>query len=390
MNLTRRRWASGIAVAALGCSKSEAPEPGRAGEPGPPHVIDLHCDTPMLFRDGSFDLGVRNDRGEVDIPRMRAGSVTAVFFSVYTSATRNTELEAVQEALEIIDSIRRTVELHPDDLVFAVSAEEIRAARDSGRIAILLGIEGGHMINSSLAVLRSLYALGGRYLTLTHSKETPWAGSSGSDSDTGLTDFGREVVAEMNRLGMMVDISHVSDRTFWDVVESSQAPIIASHSSARALASHRRNMTDEMIRATADTGGVVHINYYNTFLDDNYVQRSRQWEAENPDTGKSGGRDARTKAKLAAIGRTSLETLLDHFEHAVRIGGIEAVGMGSDFDGVDGELPEGVEDIAMIPNIAAGLVRRGFSSGDVERILGTNSLRVLQDVETAAASRAQG
>ena len=387
MHMTRRRWASGIAVAALGCTKSEDPEPEPVEELGPPHVIDLHCDTPILFRDGSFDLGMHNDRGEVDIPRMRAGSVTAVFFSVYTSATRNTELEAVQEALEIIDSIRRTVELHPDDLALAVSSEEIRAARDSGRIAILIGIEGGHMINSSLAVLRSLYSLGGRYLTLTHSKETPWAGSSGSDSDTGLTDFGREVVAEMNRLGMMVDISHVSDQTFWDVVDSSKTPIIASHSSARALASHKRNMTDEMIRATADTGGVVHINYYNAFLDDSYVQRSRQWEAANPRKNES--REARTKAKLAAIGRTSLETLLDHFEHAVRIGGIEAVGMGSDFDGVDGELPEGVEDIAMVPNIAAGLVRRGFSTGDVEKILGTNSLRVLHDVETAASSQTE-
>ena len=195
MNTTRRRWASGIALAALGCSRSEVAEPGPAEEAGPPDVIDLHCDTPMLFRDGSYDLGQRNDRGEVDIPRMRDGSVTAVFFSVYTSPTRNTELQAVQEALEIIDSIHRTVDLHRDDLALAVSADEIRALRGSGRIAILIGIEGGHMINSSLAVLRSLYSLGGRYLTLTHSKDTPWAGSSGSDSDTGLTDFGREVVA---------------------------------------------------------------------------------------------------------------------------------------------------------------------------------------------------
>ena len=344
----------------------------------------------MLLQDGSYDLGARNDRGQVDIPRMRDGGVTAVFFSVYTSPTRNTELEAVQKALEIIDAVRRNVDLHSDDLALAVSSEEIRALRDSGRIAILIGIEGGHMINSSLAVLRSLYALGGRYLTLTHSKDTPWAGSSGSDSDTGLTDFGREVVAEMNRLGMMVDVSHVSDRTFWDVVDSSKAPIIASHSSARALASHKRNMTDEMIRAAADSGGVIHINYYNVFLDDGYVQRSRQWEAENPNTGGSEDREARTEAKLAAIGRTSLDTLLDHFEHTVRVGGIEAVGMGSDFDGVDGELPEGVEDIAMIPNIASGLVRRGFSTGDIEKILGRNSLRVFHDVEMAAASQVEG
>ena len=386
MNLTRRGWASGITLAALGCSENQLPEPGPAEGSGPPLVIDLHCDTPMLFRDGNFDLGARNDHGEVDIPRMRVGGVTAVFFSVYTSASKNTELEAVQEALEIIDSVHQIVELHPDDLALAVSSNGIQAARDSGRIAILLGIEGGHMINSSLAVLRCLYSLGGRYLTLTHSKNTPWAGSSGSDHDAGLTDFGREVVTEMNRMGMMVDISHVSDRTFWDVVETSQAPIIASHSSTRAIASHKRNMTDEMIRATADSGGVVHINYYNSFLDDDYVQRNRQWESENPDTGRSEGGNARTKAKLAAIGRTSIEILLDHFERAVRVGGIDAVGMGSDFDGVEGELPEGVEDISMIPNIAAGLARRGFSTGDVEKILGTNSLRVFQGVEAAATS----
>lgn len=330
----------------------------------------------MLFRDGSYDIGVRNAVGEVDIPRMREGGVTGLFFSVYTSATRNTELQAVQEALEIIDAVRAAVQRYPDEVVLATSAAEIEAARVAGRIAILIGIEGGHMINSSLGVLRSLYALGGRYLTLTHSKDTPWAGSSGSDSNAGLSEFGREVVSEMNQLGMMVDVSHVSDQTFWDVIDTSTAPVIASHSSARALASSARNMTDEMIRATADKGGVVHVNYYNAFLDDDYVERRSAWRAAN-----SG--NAETKALLEAIGRTSLDTLLNHFEHVIKVGGVESAGLGSDFDGVDGELPEGVEDISMLQNIVAGLTGRGYSSGDLDKILGENSLRVFRAVESA-------
>lgn len=388
MHVTRRQWTSGIALAALGCGATEDPDSAGTStnsttEGLPRHIIDLHCDTPMLFRDGSYDIGVRNTVGQVDIPRMREGGVTGVFFSVYTSATRNTELQAVQEALEIIDAVRTAVERYPDDLVLATSATEIEAARAAGKIAIVIGVEGGHMINSSLAVLRSLYQLGGRYLTLTHSKDTPWAGSSGSEGNAGLSEFGREVVTEMNRLGMMVDVSHVSDQTFWDVIETSSAPVIASHSSARALASSARNMTDEMIRATADKGGVVHINYYNAFLDDDYVERRSAWRAANSGSAEADTPQARTKALLEAIGRTSLDTLLNHFEHVIRVGGIESVGLGSDFDGVDGELPEGVEDISMLQNIAAGLAGRGYGGADIDKILGENSLRVFRTVESS-------
>ena len=213
------------------------------------------------------------------------------------------------------------------------------------------------------------------------------AGSSGDDSGAGLSEFGKEVVSEMNGLGMAVDVSHVSDQTFWDVIETSSAPVIASHSSARARASSKRNMTDEMIRATAEGGGVVHINYYNAFLDDAYVERRRTWLAENPRVAELDDRQARTAALLAGIGRTPLASLLDHFEHVVKVGGIESVGLGSDFDGVDGELPEGVEDISMVPNLADGLAQRGFGSDAVEKILGANSLRVMRDVEAASRPR---
>lgn len=378
------------AAASCDSGSDSAPSADRPDDPvapAPRHVIDLHCDTPMLLRDGSYDLGARNTRGQVDIPRMREGGVTAVFFAVYTSPVRNTELESVKLALEIIDATRREVSRFPDELALVTSSGEIEAANRSGRIAIVLGIEGGHMINSSLGVLRTLYELGARYLTLTHSKDTPWAGSSGSNANLGLSDFGRSVIREMNRLGMLVDISHVSDRTFWDVLDTSAAPIIASHSSARALAAHKRNMTDEMIRALADKGGVMHINYYNVFLDDAYAARSSAWNRANPDTGAGDG-DARTRAKLAAIGRPPLDTLLDHFDHAIQIAGIESVGLGSDFDGVDGELPEGMEDISQVPNIADGLAKRNYSQDEIDKVLGLNSLRILREVESAAKAPA--
>ena len=335
----------------------------------------------MLFRGGDYDLGTRNNRGEVDIPRMREGEITAAFFSVYTSATRNTELEALRDALEIIDTVGREVDRFPEEVALARSTRDIEAARSKGLIAILLGVEGGHMIAGSLAVLRSLYRLGARYLTLTHSRDTAWAGSSGSEGNRGLSEFGRSVVAEMNRLGMMVDISHVSDQTFWDTLAASTAPVIASHSSARAIAPHKRNLSDEMIRALAESGGVVHINYYNVFLDGDYARRSQQWNAANP-SGPGFTGPARTRAKLAAIGRPPLDKLLDHFDHAVEVAGIEAVGLGSDFDGVDGELPEGMEDISMVPNIADGLARRSYSERDIDKILGQNTLRVMADIES--------
>ena len=400
--MTRREWAAGLAVTTLGCGSS-APTESSAEQAAVErdvlarsYVLDLHCDTPMPMQAEGYDLGIEHDYAQVDIPRMRRGGVTGVFFSVYTSAARNTEPEALATALAIIETVRTQVARFPDELLLAASTVDIETAKKSGKIAILMGIEGGHMLNGSIDTLRELYRLGGRYLTLTHSRDTAWAGSSGSKANKGLNDLGREIVAEMNRLGMMVDISHVSDKTFFDVIETTQVPLIASHSSARALASHARNMTDDMIRATAEQGGVVHINYYNGFLDDDYAGRSASWsegkESED-DIHKKHASDpaaieqairARSAAKLAAIGRTPFDVLLNHFEHVAKVGGVEAVGMGSDFDGVSDELPEGMEDISKIPNLVAGLSRRGFSDDDVEKILGGNSMRVMRAVEDAS------
>jgi membrane dipeptidase len=238
--------------------------------------------------------------------------------------------------------------------------------------------------------------LGVRYLTLTHTNHTPWADSSAKPGEhNGLTDFGREVVRELNRVGMMVDISHVSDKTFQDALDASAAPVIASHSSSRVLASAPRNMTDDMLRALAKKGGVVHINFYEGFLDNDFAKRETTLKAEQAEqdaiddrTPKFGDRSQNGPAvrklnaqRIAKLGRLPLSRLLDHFEHAVKVAGVDHVGLGSDFDGADDLFPEGMEDISKIPNLVRGLMDRGFSDEDILKILGGNTLRVMREVE---------
>jgi membrane dipeptidase len=359
-------------------------------------VIDLHDDTTQMIVDEGYNLGEKHDYGQVDIPRMRAGHVSGLFLSIWTDSDRYTPLEAVRRTLEQIDGVRREVARHPNDLEMATTAADILSAKKRGRIAILMGLEGGHAIDSDLSVLRSYADLGVRYLTLTHTNHTPWADSSAKPSEhNGLTDFGRRVVRELNRLGMMVDISHVSDKTFQDALEASAAPVIASHSSSRALASAPRNMTDDMLRALARKGGVVHINYYEGFLDNGFAEREKTLKAEQTEqdaiddrTPKFGDRSQNGPAvrklnarRIAKLGRLPLSRLLDHFEHAVKVAGVDHVGLGSDFDGADDLFPEGMEDISKIPNLVRGLMERGFSDEDILKILGGNTLRVMREVE---------
>jgi len=365
-------------------------------------VVDLHCDTPMRMRAEGFDIGKRHDYGQVDIPRMKEGGVTGVFFSIYTSASLE-PLVAMKQAFEIIDLVLREAARYPEDVMMAATADGILEAKRAGKIAILLGVEGGHMIDSSPAILRQFHRLGARYLTLTHNRHTPWAhSSSGPPSDVGLTSLGREIVQEMNRLGMAVDVSHVSDKTFYDVLEASSAPVIASHSSCRALADHPRNLSDEMLKALADQGGVVHINYYNFFLDRDLARKADEHPNLNQARAEARKRlqddPARLEAELRElnnelirrIGRTPFSTLLDHFEHAAEVAGADHVGLGSDFDGVSDQLPEGMEDISKIPNLVEGLLERGFSPEQVRKILGGNTLRVMREVEThSEASQTQ-
>ena len=362
-------------------------------------VIDLHDDTTQMILDEGYNLAEKHDYGQVDIPRMRIGNFSGIFFSIWTDSDRYTPLESIRRALEEIDAVRREVARHPADLELADTADQIVAAKKRGHIAVLMGIEGGHQIDSDLAVLRSYYELGARYMTLTHTNNTPWADSSSKPpAHNGLTDFGRQVVREMNRIGMMVDISHVSDKTFADALAASSAPVIASHSSCRALANVPRNMTDDMMRALAAKGGVVHINFYEGFLDQGFEARLAKLKAEQAEqdaidsaTPKFGDRSRNgpevrkiNVQRIAKLGHVPLSRLLDHFEHAVKVAGVDHVGLGSDFDGVSDMVPSGMEDASKIPNLVAGLMDRGFSDDDILKILGGNTLRVMRAVEAAA------
>lgn len=392
MRWSRRSFALAAAAAAAARPATSADESV---------VLDLHCDTPMRITAEGLDLGKRSDLGQVDIPRMRESGMTGAFFSIYTPAKKGQARTpgSVKTALEIMDAVRRELARHPDDVALAFTSEGILKARAAGKIAILMGVEGGHMIDSSLGVLRTLYRLGGRYLTLTHTAHTPWAGSSGDDkaTDPGLTDLGREIVSEMNDLGMMIDLSHVSDKTFYAAVKASSVPPIASHSSCRAINSHARNMTDDMIRKLADAGGVIHINFYSSFLDEAYRKRAanpsetdRALAAARKQFADRPGERAQAERRIyldmiERIGRAPFSVLLDHFEHAAKVGGVEAVGMGSDFDGVSEQVPEGMEDVSKVPALRDGLLARGFSQADVEKMLGGNTLRVMRDVEAGAA-----
>jgi membrane dipeptidase len=362
-------------------------------------IVDLHDDTTEMIVDEGYNLAEKHDYGQVDIPRMRTGHISGLFMSIWVDSDRFTPTEAIRRALDEIDAVRRETARHPGDLEPATTTDEILAARKRGHIAVLMGVEGGVAIDSDLAILRTFYSLGARYMTLTHTNHTPWADTSSKPPEhNGLTDFGKQVVREMNRLGMMVDVSHVSDKTFSDVLETSSAPVIASHSSTRALASAPRNMTDDMLRAIAAKGGVVHINYYEGFLDDDFQKRQsalkdeekRQDEIDDR-TPKFGDRSQNGPAvrkinaeRMAKLGRIPLSRLLDHFEHAVKVAGVDHVGLGSDFDGVDDLLPEGMEDISKMPNLVRGLMERGFSDADILKILGGNTIRVMREVEHAA------
>ena len=362
-------------------------------------VLDLHDDTTQMIVDEAYNLAEKHDFGQVDIPRMRAGHVSGLFFSIWTDTDRFSPIQSIRRSLEQIDAVRRETARHPADLALASTADEILAAKKRGRIAILMGLEGGAAIDSSLAMLRTYFDLGVRYMTLTHTNHTPWADTSSKPPEhNGLTDFGKQLVREMNRLGMMVDISHVSDKTFYDALETSSAPIIASHSSCRSIANVPRNMTDDMLRAIAAKGGVVHINFFEGFLEPGFNDRenalkdeqARQDAIDNQtpnfgDRSQNGPAVRKINAERnAKLGRVPLARLLDHFEHAVKIAGIDHVGLGSDFDGADDMFPQDMEDISKIPNLVRGLMERGFSDAGILKILGGNTLRVMRAVQLAA------
>ena len=366
-------------------------------------VLDTHVDTPQRLLFEKFDLGKRDAEGHLDIPRMREGGLNAVFMSIWTPSQVNGP-KGVKRALDLIDAVREQVQRHSGELALATTAEEVRRARALGKIAVLMGMEGGHMIDDDLGLLRIYAALGVRYLTLTHGSNTNWADSSTDDpKHNGLTPFGRSVVRELNRLGVLVDISHVSDKTFYDALEASRAPLIASHSSCRALCNHKRNMTDEMIRALAKKGGVIQINYNTGFLSQEYAEAYRriadEIKAKDSEADKLYGENMapviraneRIRREFTAAGklpRVSWEKIVAHIDHVVKLVGVDYVGLGSDFDGAT--MPEGMEDCSKLERITEALLREGYSEADIRKILGENTLRVLEQAERVSREMQAG
>jgi membrane dipeptidase len=361
-------------------------------------VVDSHDDTTQrLISDKTFNIAARNKNGNIDIPRMRDGGLDALFFSIWVPSDV-TGPPAVKRAMDQIEAVREAARRLPNELLLATTAADIRRAAAEHKIAALMGMEGGHMIDDDLGLLRNYAALGVRYLTLTHFKNNNWADSStDKPAHNGLTAFGKNVVRELNRLGMMVDISHVADKTFADALAVTVAPVIASHSSCRAIANHPRNMTDDMLRAVARNGGVVMINYHAAFLSEEFRVASEKKNgnivtAMEAMSKKCGGNEACTTMEGERIDHEAMmkgdlpkvtwEKIIEHIDHAVQVAGADHVGLGSDFDGAT--MPIGMEDASKLPKITDALLKKGYAEADIEKILGGNILRVMEAVERAA------
>lgn len=362
-------------------------------------VFDTHADTPQRLFFDHFDLAKRDAEGCVDIPRLREGGIGAIFFALWVPV-EVAGSAATERAQGLLDATLKQIAVHSDDLALATTSKDVRAARAQNKIAVLLGIEGGHAINSDLGVLREFHSRGARYMTLTHNAATEWADSSNDDPrHNGLTDFGKQVIREMNGLGMLVDISHVSDATFYDVLEASCAPVIASHSCCRELCDAPRNLNDAMIEALASRGGVIHITFHDSFLSQEYANASRALAAENDSREQEaeeafGENEARKQIagqrwsdesiRAGKLPQVSWEKIVEHIDHAVRIAGADHVGIGSDFDGAF--MPAGMEDASNFPRLTEGLLQHGYGEPDIRKILGENTLRVMAEVERIGVS----
>ena len=361
-------------------------------------VLDTHADTTQRLFTSAYDFGKRNSDGShVDLPRMRAGGLNAQFFSIWIDADIHGP-PAVEKALDQIDAVRELARSHPKDLVLATTAEDVRRAHAAGKIAALMGIEGGHMLGNDLRMVRVYAALGVRYMTLSHFHNSELADSSTDKPvHNGLSEFGKEVVREMNRNGMMVDISHVSDKSFYDALEVSRAPLIASHSSVRSISAHARNMTDEMIQALAAKGGVIQINYEVSYLSDEFraayetqigsvsgTDEKLLKECHGDDVCMEEASKRQVIAAQAAgrLPHVTWEKIVEHIAYVVKLVGPDHVGLGSDFDGAI--MPDGMDDCSYLPRITEALLRRGYSDADVRKILGGNVLRVMAATERVA------
>jgi membrane dipeptidase len=365
-------------------------------------VVDTHADTPQRFVDENFDIGSTdpNDIGHVSLDKAKRGNLGAEFFSIWVDPETN-QGHFARRTFDLIDSVYEQAAHHPDRMTMAFSVADIERAHHEHKLAALMGIEGGHSIENDIRLLRDYYRLGVRYMTLSWSNTNEWADSSGDIDDpkiqhhNGLTDFGKQVVLEMNRLGMIVDISHVADKTFWDTIATTKAPVIASHSSARALVDAPRNMTDDMLRAVAKNGGVVDVNFFSGFDDQNFWNAAKAQSKDKAAAEQKYADDMKAQGKevnyieldrvdrewTAKIPRPPFKVLIDHIDHIAKIAGIDHVGLGSDFDGVSGAMPQGTDSAADLPKITQALLDRGYSADDIKKILGGNVLRVFREVE---------
>ncbi len=374
-------------------------------------VVDTHADTPQRFLDENYDIGSTDpeDHGHISLDKAKAGNLGAEFFSIWVEPETN-QGHFARHTLDLIDSVYQQAVRHPDRMMMAFSVADIERAHREHKLAALLGIEGGHSIENDIHLLRDFYRLGVRYMTLSWSNTNEWADSSGDISNpkvehhNGLTDGGKQIVLEMNRLGMLVDISHVADKTFYDAIATTKAPVIASHSSARALTNHPRNMTDDMLRAVAKNGGVVQVNFYNAFIDENYRKAAEAQMKERDaavkaydDQQKAAGKtvtyldnDRIEREWAAKIPRPPLSSLIDHIDHVAKVAGIDHVGLGSDFDGVSGATPGGIDSAADLPKITQALLDRGYHAEEIRKILGGNLLRVFADAERISRDMQSG
>jgi len=357
-------------------------------------TVDTHADTPTEYMQKPFDLGAWNTRGHFDYPRMKAGGLDAEFFAAYVPA-KYANNGAAAYCMKIMETIHEMVDDYPQWVRFAESTSDIRRIVAGGHRAILIGIEGGHAIEDSLDLLRAFYRFGARYMTLTHTDTNNWADSSTDEAKhNGLTPFGKQVVLELYGLGMLIDISHVSDKTFYDAVATSKAPVFASHSSARAFSDHPRDMTDDMLRALAKNHGVVDVNFYPVFLSDEVRKASKERDerlksaiadlkAKDPSEGEVYQAGLKKLMDANPLPKAPYTAIVDHIDHMVKVAGIESVGIGSDFDGIP-ETPKGMEDVSHLPEIRKELERRGYREADIRKIMGENFMRVFAEVERVA------
>lgn len=361
-------------------------------------VIDMHADTTQRLVDERVDLQERLPDGHLDAVRAREGGLDAQFFSIWVAPDLYGAggAGAIRRADEQISAVRALAEKHPDTWELATSASDIRRIVAEGKIAALMGLEGGYAIDEKIENVERYYKLGVRYMSPAWSISTSWAGSSGDlvGKTRGLNEFGRQVIQEMNRLGMMVDVSHVSDRTFWDIIEVSTKPVIATHSNVRAIADVPRNLDDDMLRAIARTGGVVSILFYPEFLDPGWSEEKKRVDVEiaplvkqaSDETRGSIGQKklARDRVRVREYAKrlppTTVSRVVDHIDYVVKLIGVDHVGIGSDFDGVQA-VPTDLSSVADLPNLTRELLKRGYSEEDVFKILGGNILRVMEEIE---------